>query len=162
MLKEFVNRVKAFVAEPAVGMALEAALVFGPRHIVTVAFVSPQFGKSKQFVFVGKHFLVPRAQVAGHLSVFEPVVQSATQPGCCYSPQNSTVFRLDVTMEIRPTRAGPVAGFLGAVVPQQQGGVVAYHLIVVLDPQSVIPRDDFRVFEVFKALFAEFGEYDKL
>lgn len=70
VLKELVNRVEAFVAKPAVGMALKAALVFGPRHIVPVALVASQFGDSKQFVFVGKHFLVPRAQLTVHLSDF--------------------------------------------------------------------------------------------
>lgn len=69
VLKELVNRIEAFVAKPAVGMALKAALVFGPRYIVPVALVAPQFGDSKQFVFVGKNFLVPRAQLTVHLSV---------------------------------------------------------------------------------------------
>jgi len=70
MGEEFIVSVEALTTEATLRMALEARLVLGTRDIITVLFVSTQFLRSKQFVFMSEDLLVTSTQIT-HLFVVD-------------------------------------------------------------------------------------------
>lgn len=51
-----------------------------------------------------------------------------------YLPHRLAVFALDMTMQIRPSKAGSIAIAVRAIVPQQDHRVLEYFILFVLDP----------------------------
>lgn len=96
MLVQLIVVVKSLAAEAAWGVALEAGLVSRTRLVVAVHHMLLQLLFGKELMFVGKNALVPGTQVTHAFAV----------------------GRLDMAVEVWPSEAGEVAGWLGAVVAQ--------------------------------------------
>jgi len=62
---EFIVSVEAHLAEAALGMSFEAALVDGTGVVVAEFLVPSEIGRSEEGVLVGEDLLVPCTEVAG-------------------------------------------------------------------------------------------------
>jgi hypothetical protein len=105
-------------------------------------------------MLVGKHLLVPRAQIT---------VLALAMPWRAWEkplPKNPIMRASDMMVQVRPPAARPVAVGIGAIKAQQQHSVVVHGLVLEFDTQGIIIGDNVRVFElcVFFALIL--GKYD--
>ena len=69
MCIELVIAVKTLTTETTLRMAFETRLIHGARVVISVLFVLAEFGLSEKLMLVGEDLFVPRAEIAGDVSV---------------------------------------------------------------------------------------------
>lgn len=94
---ELIVAIKALPTESALRMTLEPALIDRAWIIISKLLVLAQFADGEKFVLVGKHFLIPCAEITHDL----------------------VVHTLDMPMQVWPSQTGDITVLVWTIVPKQ-------------------------------------------